>query len=218
MNNMKKISALVFIGLIAASCNNKMISTQPTTQPAAVSNTQTSQVQQNSTDVNIGGKTNLYTSYKLGVSFTYESQAGYNQNKVTEQGNTITLISYVNGAALTHNSIEVFNKDSNMSLADAIMKNLSLDPSKCVVNVRQASGTFQKAYILLTNQSDYTSGDGSNAPMLCSNYQSFGNGVYYFLADTAHPDKYAYVSIGQDAISADDKGNNLTWADTISFK
>lgn len=211
---MKKIFALILIGLISASCNNKTTSVQP---PAA-ENQQPAKTVQGSTDVNIGGHTNRYTSPKLGVSFTYESQQGFNQNKVTEQGNTITLTSYVNGEPLTNNSIEVFSKDPNLSLADAIAKNLSLDSAKCVVDIRPASGTFQKAYVSLTNQSDYTTGDGSNAPDLCSKYQSYGNGVYYFLTDTAHPDKYAYISIGQDSISADDKGDNLIWDDTISFK
>ncbi|MFA5933299.1 MAG: hypothetical protein WCV81_03510 [Microgenomates group bacterium] len=169
---------------------------------------------------------NYYISSNLGVSFYYtKASTGVNDSKilVKEVGNKIYVYS-AGTQAETGQYLEVFAKDKNQTLVDAIKAKIltgySLDD--CIVKTITGTFTgqtypanFQLAQISVPTDANDDMETLSKKGEKCPAGRLNIGGLAYFLADSEHPDKLIFLSIGQYAI---DSGiGNKTWQNTIKF-
>lgn len=105
--------------------------------------------------------TQLYYSEALGVGFTYKPFSDDYVPKITESGNKIRVGEY--------QSIEVFEKDSNVILEQAIKKQIlkGLSDSECFVMFYEMGGNEVKDYTFAGIS--YPGEKGSNEPCLHKN-------------------------------------------------
>lgn len=183
--------------------------------PTTISNNRNKSSETISTNLE---KQKKYISYHLGVSFLYLELDVDQQIMIKEENNTIYLYheetSYKYGQF-----IEVFTKNKNESLAETIEKQFlaNKDQDRCVVEVNPATNHptgFMQAEIC------YPKGRFDNLALLwkeveyCSVDYARTNGIRYFLYNINYPEKFAFLSIGQYAIPADE---NSGWQDTVKF-
>ena len=146
--------------------------------------------------------TELYYSEELGVGFTYLVPSGLNSEAnvvVNEFGDTITVFGQ---------SIEVFKKNVTVTFKEAIELTLlrGYDPAKCFVvggparfpDVPDGYSAAEISY-----PQELVNGEPAWLHHECPPKYSQTNGVLYFLYNDAVPDKFLFVSIGQDSPASD---------------
>lgn len=152
--------------------------------------------------------TRLYYSDKLGVGFTYvPNQAGTPAVEVTEIGDKI-YVHYDNEKPEQGKSIEIFTKDPNLTLEEAIRAKFltGYNSSDCFVKTYEASQTglpnYISAGISFPRTNDPSIPWWQNADKCPQNYRET-NGGQFFLMNKDVPGKLLFVILGQDSITSD---------------
>lgn len=170
-----------------------------------------------------------FVSQKLGIGFSYASALPEQPDsiiKTLEEGDKV----YVYAASITKNPqdgqwVEVFQKDPNLTLADAIKKQFLANYSSadCFVSLQsrypdsvKLPDNYEVAEISYPAPSDTTAPGWANADK-CPQMYTTTNGISYFAMDKNHPDKYAYFSIGQYGIPSGTTNKQSMWQDTFRF-
>ena len=159
-----------------------------------------------------------FTSQRLGIGFDYLStEAG-----VQESGDRVYVYA-LNTPPANGQWVQVFRKAPTTSLEDAIRAQVlqGYSPQDCFV-VRSQDPvpgqtnppTYQFARIDVPHQPGDGPGVLQAAAAKCPQPYAAVGGIAYFLADTAHPDRFVFFSIGQYAIPA---GGNRVWQQTLRF-
>jgi len=186
---------------------------QATTQPQTAKN-------QNTT-VGLGCPENYkeYISKNLGVNFCYPETVGDPSGspsaiEVTEEGDKIFVYNQGTNKE-TEQYVEVFNKNKNDTLVQAIEKTLlqNISKDKCwtsplLLSENPLGGiTYPENYVLANpleypipeNSTDFSSffANAGNCP---EEYRET-NGIRYFMMDQNSPDRFFFFSIGQYFIS-----------------
>lgn len=164
-----------------------------------------------------------YLSHRLGVKFSYLKKDGQEKLVIKEVDNKVYLVSeeYLDNLS-SGQYVEVFQKDPEISLMQALeerfLKNYS--EKNCGTVDLSSSGykddypeSYEVANIEVLGQFDDVKGLLKKLENCPSPYTQ-SNGVSYFLMDKNHPEKFAFFSIGQYAIMADD---DTTWQKTFRF-
>jgi len=157
----------------------------------------------------------LYTSNNLGITFTYESQpAEMFEVTVTERDNKIYLHGARGEQPEQGKLIEVFSKDPNSSLNEALknqfLKNLS--EQDCFVESiphlaeDPRPDNYQFAEIAYPPPSDPNQPFWQNAEK-CPMQYSRTNAVQYFMYNPDIPNKFVFLRLGQDSITNDGRAN-----------
>lgn len=157
----------------------------------------------------------VYKSTKLGIEFHYKTQDDSRQ--VHEIGNKAYIHS-ANEKPEKGQYVEVFTKDHNDTLEVAIKKKFLEGYSEKDCFVKAATDTknpqLVKAVIAFPVNTDPAGPWWANGDR-CPRPYSVTNGITYFVMDKNHPDKYAYVSVGQYIIESGI--GDKPWQDTITF-
>ena len=175
------------------------------------------------TDPNI----KTFISDKLGITFQYQEKSkGSNEIITTKEiGNKV----YVYSSSMKPEQgqyAEVFDKDKQDDLVTSIKKSVmqGYSPDDCPIHLTgknlwstmdQFPSTYVPAQIGLPDAATQSGMENAQSYLdKCpAKYVAFG-GLSYFLADSVHPSKFAFFSIGQYAIKA---GGNKVWQDTFKF-
>lgn len=174
----------------------------------------------------VNPNSNVFTSQNLGVSFNYTTKStGINDSKIAvkEIGNKIYVYS-TNGAPENGQYLEMFSKNKNQSLIDAIKQKILTGYSLNDCLVKTMSGTFngqsypanfELAQIGVPTTAGVDMETLSEEAKKCpAGYIALG-GLNYFLIDVNHPDKFIFLNIGQYGI---DSGiSDKPWQNTIKF-
>lgn len=160
------------------------------------------------------GNVKAFTSQKLGISFNYLSRNG--DTRVLESGDKVYV--YPGTEAETGQWVQVFTKDKNDTLAQAIEKRFLRDYDKknCWVELLGTKESFETATIYYPPNTDPNGPWWENYKNCPANY-SAANGVSYFLMDQKHPDKLLFFSIGQYPIEGSEKEDGPLWQETIKI-
>ncbi len=179
-----------------------------------------------------------YTSNNLGVRFTYPIQVGGVLKFFTREiGNRIYLYDNYNKESFNQPfsgtdadflksiapgalSVEVFTKDPQQSLADAIKQQFlsKYSGTNCFVHTAsngqpRLDALQQTAVIDFPGHSNLTREQLNASVAKCPNYVT-AYGASYFMMDPKHPGKLLFVTIGQYNILSGVGG--LTWDRTIT--
>ncbi len=159
-----------------------------------------------------------FTSQRLGISFKYRaSEAG-----VQESGDRV----YVYPLTMKPTDgqwVRVFRKPPAQSLEDAIRLQVlaGYSPQDCFVVASQdpvPGHANPPGYRFARIDVPHAPGEGpgllQDRAAKCPQPYAAVGGIAYFLADTAHPDRFLFFSIGQYGIPAED---NTVWQQTIRF-
>ena len=176
-----------------------------------------------------------FTSNNLGISFTYLTQVSGRQNFFTREiGNTVYL--YYNVATNQpfsgtdaeflqtipgHGySVEVFSKDPQQSLRDAIKQQFltGYAESNCFVNTARyghprADESYQTAIIDFPHKPGQSRKQLETLVAKCPKYIQSFDSVRYFMKDPKYPGKLLFITIGQGNIPSGVDGG--TWDRTI---
>ena len=152
-----------------------------------------------------------YRSSALDLSFSYNAT----DTGVLEQSHTIYV--YAKGTpAMQGQWIEEFSKLPSETFAQSIERQIlaGFSTSTCKVEVSQ-SNKYQGGY--MTAEISYPAPVDPNASPLgheaqCNGKYDKTNGIRYFLYDSAHSDRFYFLSIGQYPIIAT---GTQTWQDTL---
>jgi len=152
-----------------------------------------------------------YSSQALGVSFKYDSA-----NSGIQEAGTTTYVYPKDIQPEEGQFIRRFEKRSSETLTQAIDRQIlsGYSTTTCTVTAAQSSvypATYTKAEITYPAPTD------PNAPFWqsaskCNEAYARTNGIRYFLYDSAHPDRFYFVDIGQYPIVVE---GTTTWQDTI---
>lgn len=164
---------------------------------------------------------NTFTSDTLGIAFYYGKTMGYDKNTTIKllDGKTKVYLYESSMQPTTGQSIERFDKSPTDTLAQAITKKFltGIPTTDCFVKIdpKKPSPTITLATISYpipenADQPNFTYGGK------CPEGYSESNGVAYFLEDSAYPDRFYYVSIGQYGIPAYNSKPDSMWQDTIT--
>lgn len=210
------LAAMSVYLFIQARAMYTQLATSPTPSPsataAASSEPLTSPLPSPNADPNI----KTFTSQKLGITFQYQEKSkGSSETVATQEiGNKV----YVYSSIMKPDQgqyVEIFDKSPSDTLEQAITKTILAGYS--VSDCPLITDPKNPSKIMLGLPDAATQNGMENAqPYLdkCpKGYVSFG-GLAYFLADSNHPTKFAFFSIGQYALNA---GDNITWQDTFKF-
>lgn len=171
------------------------------------------------------GSAGKFISENLGIAFCYAKQMYGKETDIKTVGNKV----YVGG--LDGQSVEVFQKDKNDTLEDAIKKTFLRGYSEkdCFVAKSQKSDQNPVSYIsggyIMDEAIDYpepTNSDSyfwENAKSCPAGY-SRANGIRYFLMDEKHSDIFLFFDIGQYIIPVDASLSTdrwVPWQNTIKF-
>lgn len=174
----------------------------------------------------VNPNSNIFTSQELGVTFNYTNKnTGVNNSKIAAKqiGNKIYVYS-TSGPAEEGQYLEMFTKDKNASLIEAIKQKILVGYSltDCLVKVAQnpVTGQSYPAGYEIANITVPTGPNDGLEEMFektkkCPEKYVTTNGISYFLTDANHPDKFIYLSIGQYGIDSG-IGDKL-WQTTIKF-
>lgn len=164
-----------------------------------------------------------YVSPNLGIRFMYNKVWANEYVSVNEVGNKIYVYPSKYGTYESGQYVEVFTKESSQTLEQALQTQflIGYDSTKCEVTndtvLFTNSAKYPSSYVVANIT---TTGEFIDVEVLteklkeCPYPYTQSNGVSYFVEDTNHPDKYAFLSIGQYAIMIDDQ---TAWQDTIEF-
>lgn len=169
---------------------------------------------------------NVFTSQDLGISFNYTNKnTGINGSKiqVKQIGNKVYVYS-ASGKPEDGQYLEMFSKDKNDLLIDAIKKKILIGYSlnDCLVKTITSTFTgqthpanFELSQISVpVAPNDDLINLSEKAKKCPASYTAVG-GLSYFLFDPAHTDKFIFLSIGQYGI---DSGiADKLWQTTIKF-
>lgn len=161
-----------------------------------------------------------YTSPRLGIEFHYNPKVEQDMGgeltaiKVQETGNKI----FVYPSSLPPEQgqfIEVFDKNAGTSLEATIRSTFlaGKDPKRCLITTRQDRAYTIAEITFPPNPSGSVDAYFADS-VYCSEAYAQTNGLRYFMEDSAHPDRFFFVSIGQYAIYAE-KG--IPWQQTIQI-
>ena len=147
------------------------------------------------------GETKTYSSDKLGVSFNYYQPTNVlasQKFKITEENNRIYINNVISQDITRGVFVEVFQKDADQNLSEVIkQKFVKKDSSdKCVVEKTKEYGnvvsqTYEYLYIHPPYNEKMEITDNS---IVCSD-TTYMQG--YFIMDKGHPNKYAFLRLGQ---------------------
>lgn len=161
-----------------------------------------------------------YTSNNLKVSFDYSlKQTGISSAPlIKELGNKIYI--YQEGTKAEDGQyIEIFNKSASDSIETAIQKQFltGISDKDCFVENTTSKYKYPSPYQV--REISYPVDQNSEIPIFmqgekCPQTYTQSNGISFFLYNPNHPTIYAFLSIGQYGISAD---QGKMWQDTISF-
>lgn len=177
------------------------------------------------TSVPAGPNSNLFTSPGLGISFNYTSKKQDNGSMilVKQIGNKV-FVSFSTVQPETGQYLEMFSKDKNDSLIDAVKKKILAGYSlnDCLVKTITKTFTgqnhpanFELAQISVPAAPNDDLMNLSEKAKKCPTAYTAVGGLSYFLSDPAHPDKFIFLSIGQYGI---DSGiSDKLWQTTIKF-
>ena len=178
-----------------------------------------------------------YTSSKLGISFAYIPvfPNGIGQYFFTKEIDDKIYLYWVPGAnqpfsgsdseflqtiAPGSKFVEVFNKDPQQSLTDAIKQQFLTEyaESDCFVNIQRysrpiAEESYQTAIIDFPHKSVHSRKQLETLVAKCPRYVNSFDFVRYFMMDPKHPEKLLFVTIGQDNLPSGVGGS--TWDKTI---
>lgn len=210
--------AIVLVAVVAAVALTTQEFAKPTTGKAPNSS---------GTSTEQHGEFKTFTSKELGISFDYAAGVERQRVLVREKDNRVYLsIDFKeNFEAQEHKFVEVFSKDPQDSLSEAVTKQFlqgySLD--NCPVQPVQFSKNPSREYVQIATPftPEKTYAEKMEAENLCPPLYTYNRrtGVVYFMADPSHPDKYVFFKIGQDQILGtlpSDRGG-LTWDQTLKF-
>jgi hypothetical protein len=177
----------------------------------------------------------LFYSDKLGIGFTYTPfspddhyHLSNDEVVVTEQGNKI-LIGY-QGQKEFYYEIEIFTKDSSLTLEQAISKQflINYSPKECFVkkySMQSASDSAEINFAPPSSTKYVTAGISfprKNDPSYdepwwesskCPKNYSESNVVKYFMMNPAIPNKFIFVKDGNLSITSD--GAGADWSNSI---
>lgn len=175
----------------------------------------------------------VFSSKKLGISFMYIADLGGQHVSTREIGNKAYIYVDRTGSVQEVSDekyVEVLSKNSGEGLEQVLQRTLKQDnlTQVCKVVITQPA-SLGRNYV---NMSNYTI--GSIGPIEINSdeeYQTimskkqkceprFNGGAGYYLADSKHPNKYLYFSIGQDTFMsgvANKDGDEASWDETIQF-
>ena len=106
-----------------------------------------------------------------------------------------------------------------MSLIDALKTKFitSKNASSCQVVTENSQNNYPSSFQIANLKVNSKTQDYATIMSLlnkCPSPYTASNGISYFLADSNHPDKYIFLSIGQYGIYA---APNVLWNHTIRF-
>lgn len=175
-----------------------------------------------------------YTSDNLGVSFLYISKEGSQNLYVKEIDDHIFLYfpnenvpftgtddGFLKKFATTNSKyMEVFKKDPNQSLTDAIKQHIlsGYKEDDCVLKEytygpSKRDPSFQSIVVSYDRTKVASHSDWYKKKDICPvKYTQFG-GHYYFTMDKNHPGTFIFVAMGQDSIGSGIE--NIPWDQTI---
>lgn len=164
----------------------------------------------------VNPNSNVFISQDLGITFNYTTKStGINDSKIGAKqiGNKVYVYS-TSGKPEEGQYLEMFAKDKNESLLDAIKKKILTGYPLNDCPVETITGTFTDQ----SHPANFVLADinipSENAGKCPSPYAAIG-GIAYFLTDPNHPDKFIFLSIGQYGIDSG-IGDKL-WQNTIKF-
>jgi hypothetical protein len=146
-----------------------------------------------------------YLSSRNGIRFQYASPQPNSTARVAvfDSGNQVYV--YIIGTQATKGQyVQVYAKVANDSLAEAVRKQFSIDTNNCEINTDD-NADYPDSYVVVTIQPKNPT---TNCP------RANVGGLSYFIFDQNKPDHFAYLSIGQYAILADDQ---KLWQNTLEF-
>lgn len=198
----------------------------PTPSPTATATPTTTPTQALTPTSTPTPNANLFNSPNLGISFYYTKKStGINDSTIAVKqiGNKVYVYS-TSGKPESGQWVEVFSKNSNQSLEDAIKEKIltgySLTDCLVKATVNPISGQVLPASFVIaqinvpTGPNDDLGTITQKAEKCPVNYVAT-NGAAYFLMDKDHPDKFVFFSIGQYGI---DSGiTDKLWQNTITF-
>lgn len=191
----------------------------PLTRPSALS----SSISQQEIDIAFGIKekqqgTKVFYSQDFGFGFTYASHKGTDipLEIIDDQNDTIYLHFLNELPPVSRKSIQVFGKNPNMTLGEAVRFRFlfNKNPANCAVEARQAvqepSSSYERVEISYVHSQDanFTTEDP------CFIYYTRG----YFLMNKEVPDKFLFINLGQDSIASDGTiGEVNDWSRSIKI-
>ena len=214
------IMALGFVGYTMVNNQPKLVSASPQPSPLA----STLAATPSPTPSNPSVKT--FISPDLGISFSYRWQYSDGSTVDAKEIGDKVYVYASNTKPLDGQYIQVFKKDPIDTLDEAIAKSILTGYSKtsCIIKDEPDNPSGSK----LTRPANYTfarmtvpeEGTGdlptmSAAAEKCPHPYTAIGGLAFFLADSDHPDKFAFISIGQYGLNGDTDKNG--WQDTIKF-
>lgn len=168
--------------------------------------------------------TKVYISDALGIGFTYNpTGTANNVIQITEDANTI----YVHGREQEPAQgqwIEVFTKDSTTSFEQTLQNQFLSDlrPADCYIKIYDANDMSLPHYVAAGISADpLPNSDGPwwERAEQCNPDYAETNGVRYFLMNNTVPNKFIFVSIGQDSITSDgtpiNDSSTFNWSHSI---
>jgi len=159
-----------------------------------------------------------YISEKLSITFTYLVSQNGQTASVQEIGNKVYV--YYTGTPATQGQyIEVFDKDKNQTLEEAVKAQILKGYSESDCPIKSQSQYVPVGFTALSitlpiSQGDEPEAIQAKAAKCPSKYTAFG-GMAYFVEDPSHPDKMFFLSIGQYLINSE--GDNKGWQDTLQL-
>jgi hypothetical protein len=164
-----------------------------------------------------------YTSEALGTRFSYLPKQNGQLIKVLEQGDKIYIYP-ANMEPTAGQWVQVFEKRPDESLLDAITRVIMPGhPAEDCHVVAMAgpigSGSHPANYEYAGIVVRRAPGEDDAAVLprwrTCPQPYTVVGGIGYFQADSQHPDKFLFLSIGQYTILAD---KDVPWQETIEFE
>ena len=162
-----------------------------------------------------------YVNPELGIAFLYLENDSNSGNKISirQIGNKI----YVYGEAYEYDSgqyVEIFSKESSMSLEETLKKIFleNYSANDCIAVTETTPSSYPDSYVLANIKvpGEFTDMEEMSAKwQKCPKAYTQTNGLSFFLMDQNHSDKFAFFSIGQYAIDANE--DHVLWQDTIEF-
>ena len=184
---------------------------QPT-MPLSVSPTPVATSTPTATPANL----NNYTSAKLGITFARPDVAQGSMFYVGENGSKICVSYNQNDQNCeAGQSIEVFKKEQNQTLSDAITKQFLVGKSQDQCWVESYKVDLPSNYTaaeIVFSMTDVNTGNIDEKSANCSAGYARTNGVRYFLEDINHPTKFLFLNLGQAPILSI---GGIPWQETI---
>jgi len=160
----------------------------------------------------------LYSSARLGISFYYAASSQNQSFSVRESGSKV-FVYPANTPPESGQFVEVFSKDEDDSLAQAISQRFlsGISSQKCQVVETVDGNGLSRAEISYPSP---TEPEGSmprwDYGLECPADYKQTNGIRYFTYDPRNPGVFAFVSIGQYSIPSGST-TQQGWQDTLTF-